>query len=548
MQKFFLLFIILTIISSLFTVCSAAQKDSDIPVLPVSQFDPVFPDRDPETRMLVNNKRWFKAYAGQGIIYIRNHGVTTANIYINDKKVSSGAAFSTANGVTAVNIGKYTCDNINYLRVEDIVPGRTTDDKNPASFELFMPYPVLSTGTPESAGMSSAKLAVIDKLINSEVAKNFPSAQLVVIKNGKIIKNSSYGYLQNWDKYREIPVSDRKKMTLDDIYDLASNSKMYATNYALMKLVSEGKISVDDKICKYLPEFAGGGRENIVLRNLLVHNAGFAPEIFFHKAKDEWFSQDAAKTKTLLMKAPLTYPTGSRSQYSDTDFMLLGLVIEAVTNMPLDKYVEENIYQPLGLTHTLYNPLRKGFTPEQCAATERNGNTRDGRVNFPNVRTYTLRGEVHDEKAFYSMDGIAGHAGLFSNSSDLAVLMQMMLNNGGYGNFKLCDLITENYFTQMATGIPYRGLGWLKPGWYSVDDMKYLFGPYASNQAFGHNGWTGTLTIIDPAHDLAIALLTNCINSPGLPNDPNGFVHKSPPFETGLLGSITALVYEAEIK
>ena len=548
MHKIILLFILLTVISSLFTVCSATQNDSDIPVSPVSQFDPVFQDRDPETRLLVNNKRWFKAYAGQGIMYIRNHGVTTANIYINDRKVNTGSALTAVNGVAAINISKYTCNNTNYLRVEDILPTSSATEKSPAYFEIFLPYPVLSRDTPESVGMSSAKLAVIDTLINSEVAKNYPSAQLVVIKNGKIIKNSAYGYMQNWDKYQEIPVDARKKMTLADIYDLASNSKMYATNYALMKLVSEGKISVDDKICKYLPEFTGGGRENIVLRNLLVHNAGFAPEILFHKTKGEWFSQDAAKTRALLMQAPITYPTGSRSQYSDTDFMLLGIVIEAVTKMPLDKYVEENIYQPLGLSHTMYNPLRKGFSPEQCAATERNGNTRDGRVDFPNVRTYTLRGEVHDEKAFYSMDGVAGHAGLFSNSSDLAVLMQMMLNNGGYGNFKLCDLITEDYFTQMATGIPYRGLGWIKPGSYGVDDMKYLFGPYASNQAFGHNGWTGTLTIIDPAHDLAIALLTNCINSPGLPNDPNGFVHKSPPFETGLLGSITALVYEAEIK
>jgi N-acetylmuramoyl-L-alanine amidase len=535
---------LITIGSSLYLAVGAEDA---VPAKLVGQFDPVFPDRDPSTRQLVNNKRYFKSYRGQGTMYIRNCGVTAADIYINDKKINTKSVFNKADSSVVLKINDYTRDGINMLRVENIVLPASVVEKKSAYFELYVSYPELVSDLPERAGMSQEKLDLIDKLINSEVSKNFPAAQLVIVKNGVIVKNTAYGYVQVWDKNREIAVKDRVKLTLDDIFDLASNSKMYATNYAVMKLVAEGKINVDDKVCKYLSEFIGDGRENVAVRNLLVHNAGFAPEIFFHKATDKWFSQNAVTTRKLLMKAPIVYPTGSKTQYSDTDFMLLGLVVEAVTNMPLDKYVETTIYQPLGLSHTMYNPLRKGFLPEQCAATERNGNTRDGRINFPNVRTYTLRGEVHDEKAFYAMDGVAGHAGLFSNTNDLAVLMQLMLNNGGYGNYQLCDPITAGYFTQMAVTDSCRGLGWLKPGWYTGNDMKYCFGPYASNQAFGHNGWTGTLTVIDPAHDLAIALLTDCIHSPGLQNDVNGFVHKSPPFETGLMGSIIAMTYEAEI-
>ncbi len=119
--------------------------------------------------------------------------------------------------------------------------------------------------------------------------------------------------------------------------------------------------------------------------------------------------------------------------------MILGFIIESVTAMPLDRYVENNIYKPLGLKHTVFNPLVKGFTQQQIAATELNGNTRDGVISFPNIRTCTIWGQVHDEKAWYSMGGVSGHAGLFSNTSDMAVLMQVMLNGGGYGNVKLFD-------------------------------------------------------------------------------------------------------------
>ena len=192
------------------------------------------------------------------------------------------------------------------------------------------------------------------------------------------------------------------------MFDLASNSKMYSTNLALMKLVYEGKIDLDDKVQKYLPEYKDAadakfkGKDTITLRHLLHHCAGHASSIrFYEESSGDFYSHDREKTISLLSKVPLTYEVGSKITYSDTDYMILGYIVEIVTGMKQDKYVEENIYKPLGLKNTCYNPLQKGFKAEQFAATERNGNTRDGARNYPDIRTETVRGEVHDEKAFY---------------------------------------------------------------------------------------------------------------------------------------------------
>lgn len=130
--------------------------------------------------------------------------------------------------------------------------------------------------------------------------------------------------------------------------------------------------------------------------------------------------------------------------------------------MPLDQYVESTIYRPLGLKHTMFNPLQKGFKPKHFAATERLGNSRDGVIDFENIRRYTLLGEVHDEKAFYSMAGISGHAGLFSNISDMAVLLQLMLNKGGYGKTTIFDQASIDLFTASSDTNPTYGLGWRK--------------------------------------------------------------------------------------
>lgn len=281
----------------------------------------------------------------------------------------------------------------------------------------------------------------------------------------------------------------------------------------------EGKISVDDLVSKYIPGFSDlpedkiKGKDTLRITDILHHVAGFPadPQYPNQKVAGDLFSQDKDTTLEMIKKTPLEYKPGTKHIYSDVDYMILGFIIESVTAIPLDLYVENNIYKPLGLKHTVFNPLIKGFPQQQIAATELNGNTRDGVISFPNIRTSTIWGQVHDEKAWYSMGGVSGHAGLFSNTSDMAVLMQVMLNGGGYGNVKLFDKATVREFTRSSSEDSTFGLGWRVNGNAS---MTPTFGVLASSETYGHTGWTGTLTSIDPVNHMAIVILGNRPHSP----------------------------------
>ncbi|MCE5286873.1 MAG: penicillin binding protein PBP4B [Pelosinus sp.] len=498
-----------------------------------SQFDGKFPEDNPTTRIYAQNRRVFKAYQGQGSMLIENHGAVQAEVYINGKVVPIQAALASKQGKMKIDIGAYTVNGDNTLKVLQVAP-------NGAYINVKILYPELTLGSPGEVGFSEEKLAKVDVLIQRDVDQGFPGAVLLIIKDGKIIKNTAYGWQK---KYEGDMLLDKwQPMTPGTLFDLASNTKMYATVLAMMKLTSEGKVSPEDKIALYLPKFTGEGRDEIKIRDILSHSAGFAPEIkFFDPAKaGEFYSQDRANTLQLIEKTPLVYPTGTQTVYSDTDYIILSAIIEKVTGQRLDDYVERNIYQPLGLTNTLFNPLQKGFLKDQFAATERNGNTRDHQVYFPGIRQYTLQGEVHDEKAYYSLGGVSGHAGLFSRTEDLAVLAQTILNGGGYGGYKLCDQAVLTYFTKPTDRDREIGLGWNKGG---NKDTVFEFGPYASDQVIGHTGWTGIDSCIDPKHDMAIILLTNRVHAPSMPGDVDRFVTNN--FETGKYGSIISMVYEA---
>lgn len=335
-------------------------------------------------------------------------------------------------------------------------------------------------------------------------------------------------------------------MQSDTLFDIASNSKMFATNFALMKLVSEGKLDVNKPLFYYLPEFRGAGREQRLVKDLLTHSAGYPAVVDFHrkdnKFGERFFSQNSLRTKNLLLTGvPFVAGRNVKHLYSDIDFMLLGVLVERLSGQPLDAYVEGQIYQPLGLTHTMYNPLQKGVTKKYIAATELMGNTRGGRILFDNVRTDVLQGEVHDEKAFYALGGVAGHAGLFSTAQDLSVLAQVLLNRGGYGKKQLfTPQVIEQFIAAQPNDETY-GLGWRRAG---NQALKWHFGPYASPEAYGHTGWTGTVTVIDPAYDLAIILLTNARHS-SIEGDETHYEFAGKKFETGKYGSIISLVYEA---
>ncbi len=409
-------------------------------------------------------------------------------------------------------------------------------------------YPVLTESTPDKVGFDTARLEQMDNWIEQQVDAGYPGISLLIIKDDHIVYRKAWGDAKKYDG--NILMPHPIPATTDTMYDLASNTKMYATNFALQKLMSEGKLHPDDFISTYIPGFgdkpgdAIKGKSALRVADLLHHSGGFPadPQYPNKAVAGGLYSQDKATTLEMIKRTPLQYKPGTRHIYSDVDYMLLGFIVESITKQPLDRYVEDNIYRPLGLTHTVFNPLKKGFRKEQIAATELNGNTRDGVIHFPNIRTTTLWGQVHDEKAFYSMGGVSGHAGLFSNTGDIAVLMQTMLNGGGYGNVKLFspDIVKE--FTRSSKEDASFGLGWRVNGNAS---MTSTFGTLASSQTYGHTGWTGTLTVIDPENHMAIVMLSNKPHSPVAESQKNPNMFKSGLMPVATYGWVVDQVYGA---
>ena len=212
----------------------------------------------------------------------------------------------------------------------------------------------------------------------------------------------------------------------------------------------------------------------------------------------------------MICKTPPIYEPGTQTVYSDLDYIILGLVVEKITGEGLDTWMKKTFYEPMGLEHITFNPLKNGFAADDCAATEVNGNTRDGLLNLDGYRTYTLQGEVHDETAYYSMAGVSGHAGLFSNAEDLAKLASVMLC-GGYGQNRFFSRNTMDLFTApKKESAGNWGLGWWRQG---QEQRVWYFGTQAESDTIGHQGWTGTLAMIDPQRNLVVIYLTNKINT-----------------------------------
>lgn len=397
---------------------------------------------------------------------------------------------------------------------------------------------------------NASKLSLVDKQIESDIAHGFPGVELIIIQDNQIIKHSIYGYSSRYDN-KQRALKEPSLLQCGTLFDLASNTKMYATNYAIMHLVYLGKLNLDEPIHFYIPEYTGCDangecRDTRTVRDLLTHRAGYmsSPQFFdpseMAKYGESLYSQESNTTKNIIItKLPFKSARSSKPVYSDVDFMLLGLLIERITHKSLDNYVESTIYLPLGLKNTMFNPLAHGISESSCAATELMGNTRGGTRDFPNIRRNIVQCQVHDEKAFYSMGGVSGHAGLFSNGSDMITLTQLMANHGSYKNITLWDSATESEF---IAGVPHYntyGLGWRRAGNHEYEP----FGHYSSNLAYGHTGWTGTLTLFDPKYNLTIILLTNKRNTPVINGE---FVGDS--YATGKYYPIVDLIYQSFIE
>jgi CubicO group peptidase (beta-lactamase class C family) len=507
-------------------------------------------DENFDNGLITNQMNTFYGYSGQGCILVKSENLLNFKVYVNGHNVSFNN--SSNSEWNRIDISKATIDGDNKLQVSKVKEGINE------TLEIKIPYPVLVDATDKYKENDNLKF--IDQIIQAEIDRGFTSAQLVITKNGKIIKQKAYGEVNSYHQ-DGTRIENGKRVTDDTLYDLASNTKMYTTNYAIQKLVSEGRINIEQKVQEIYPDFKDKeddkikGKDMLTIKEILQHQAGFPADPQYHNnnydpdAKDlstlnanKLYTQNRDEMMKMVIDTPLEYEPGTKTIYSDVDYILLGFIVEKVSGQRLDEYLKENYYKPLGLNHVTFNPLEHGFNKDDVAATELNGNTRDGVVDFNNIRKTTVQGQVHDEKAFYSMGGISGHAGLFSNAGDLAVLTQITLNRGGYGNHKFFNEETLDEFVKPKDNNPSYGLGWRRKG---TTGYSWAFSPIADTSTIGHTGWVGSLTVIDPVNNISVILLTNKKNSPVLDKEGNANDFIGDHFLTGKYGLISTLSFDS---
>ncbi len=356
----------------------------------------------------------------------------------------------------------------------------------------------------------SAKFGDIDEITQKYIEnKTIPGSVVLVSKNGKILYYKAKGNAQ----VLENGVEKIRKMKKDTIFDLASLTKIFATTQSIMKLVSENKINLDDKVCKYIPEFAKNGKENIRIRDLLTHTSGLTPWLptYYHV-------KNSKEELEYICNLPLEYKTGTNRKYSDFSFMTLAFVVEAVTGEKINDYVLNEIYKPLKLKRTRYLPLEV-FSKNNIASTS-HGNPFEQKMiyddnfgykidenfdSFKYWRLHTLTGSVNDGNAYYANNGVAGHAGLFSTAYDLYILGEVLLNNGKYKNKEMYSENVVKEFTKKQSKFGH-GYG------YEINrggiDKGYM-GKYATDKFVGHTGFTGTQVVYDLDNNIQVIILTN---------------------------------------
>ncbi len=348
----------------------------------------------------------------------------------------------------------------------------------------FVAAAVLSSGLPVKApsdvGMSEHRLEAIDRVVARGIkAGGYPGAAVVVGRKGAVVWERAYGRL-SWETSSDHVSAD------STIYDLASLSKVVGTTTAIMILYDEGRISLDAPVVSYLPGFTGGYKDAVTVRHLLEHRSGLPA------GRDLWrLTHDPEEAKAYILATPLECKPGDCYIYSDLGADLLGMVVESVTGETLDKFLTERVFTPLGMNDTYYRPAAS--LKARIAPTE---------ITPP--RGYPLQGEVHDENA-YAMGGVAGHAGMFSTASDLAIFAQMLLNGGVYNGTRIVSDSTVALFTRRAAGT--RALGW------DTCDGEGGCGRFMGAHAYGHTGFTGTSVWIDPDRKMFVILLTNRVHA-----------------------------------
>lgn len=343
-----------------------------------------------------------------------------------------------------------------------------------------LPPPRLS---PAAAGMSAARLEVIEQMVEQEIARErMPGCVVLIGRREGVVYRRAFGLRQKTPT--ELPMLE------DTVFDLASLTKPIATGTSIMILVDRGRISLDETAAHYWPEFGVNGKDVITIRQLLTHTAGLIPDnamADYSGSRSESFARIAA--------LGLSAPPGEKFIYSDVSFLVLGHIVERITGSSLHEFVQAEICQPLGLAETGYLPSPQ--LSSRAATTQE----RDGKW---------MQGQVHDPRA-WALGGIAGHAGLFSTADDLSVYATMMLNHGSLQQTQILSQQTWELFTT-AVEVP-RGRRTL--GWDSLSPYSSNRGDLMSDHAFGHGGFTGTGIWIDPQQNLYVIFLSNRVHPDG---------------------------------
>ncbi len=348
-------------------------------------------------------------------------------------------------------------------------------------------YGGLPAAKPEVVGMRSERLAGIESLVQKAIAdKRFPGCVIAVGRHGKLVYHRAFGH-------RRLQ-PEKWPMETDTVFDMASITKPVATATSVMMLVEQGKLRVRDKVSTYIPEFANSGKKNVTLFQAMTHQAGFIPD---NSIKDYKLGRKVAFEN--IYKLDTKYDPGTSFVYSDVGFILLDDLIERASGQTVAEFSKQNIFEPLGMTETGYLP--SDALRSRAATTEK----REDRW---------MQGEVHDPRA-YLMDGVAGHAGLFSTADDIAVYAQMMLNGGYYNGKRILskatvEMMTREYKIVEGKKVSIRGLGWDKLTGYSSNRAENM-----SSRAYGHGGFTGTVLWIDPELDLFFIMLSNRVHPNG---------------------------------
>ncbi|MCU1333826.1 MAG: hypothetical protein JWM08_2818 [Candidatus Angelobacter sp.] len=329
-----------------------------------------------------------------------------------------------------------------------------------------------ATETKETANFSAIDLLVQEQINDQTIT----GAVLLVGHGGRIVHQKALGLRATSPR--------TEAMTLDTVFDLASLTKVVATTPSVMRLIQYGQIRLDEPVAHYIPDFGMNGKDAVTVRQLLTHYSGLRPDVDLNPP---WVGRDTAFR--LANEEKLQAPQGSIFIYSDTNFIVLGELVQRLSGMPLDKYAEVHVFQPLGMKHTRFLPPREW--KNKIAET------------FAPDRKQILRGVVHDPRAD-RMGGVAGHAGLFGTAGDLALYAQALISRKSILDGDVIDKMTTPQQPPNATEV--RGLGWDIDSSFSSNRGSLL--PVGS---FGHTGYTGTSMWIDPYTNTYLILLTNSV-------------------------------------